>query len=637
LITDLANLGPSLRTTSGLEKNSSANKQTNSQAGKKPEAASSFGDILQQTARKAEKSPLRTSKDSVKSDNIAKPGPAPINENSAPKIEPTKAVAVHPNTSEPRTAPKTNNDWDETRSVQSKNQETNGEKSEEGQSAREVVMLKFMDSMESEFGIPPVKIVEAMTELPDEALLATPEDTAAQVIAQLDIPEDRKPEALALYMGLLAQLQMPAMNKPILPMPEPAQVAGGAAALAVMGKEERQASLNSSLDKMNSQFFMNSQPQMKPSMASDRLIGNDLGKGESPIPEMKDAVDWSQRENLTQKPAQDLFRAESSKANLSTKELAEQLQQMQAVDPNGSDADMMVQKLAALGMAAKALGNGAKVDPQSAQPLGLDPQSQQSGLMPQAWGLNAMAGQGPSSESQGDLGSDSGSDKGDSFFSGDARVLNHTAPTHADAKSNKFEFASMLGGAQVAGASKGESDVSQASIQQIMKQAQYMIKKGGGESKIQMSPDGLGQLHMKVVVNDGKVNLEMTAETKEAKKALESSLNDLKANLGQHKLTVEQVKVDVGNQLASDNRDSQHQQEQQRQMDMNRDQRNQQTREFWNEFQNQGQSRGAFQETPGIRAYGGARRDALTPNNSPSVSEKRFSGSGKGRGIDLVA
>jgi flagellar hook-length control protein FliK len=130
----------------------------------------------------------------------------------------------------------------------------------------------------------------------------------------------------------------------------------------------------------------------------------------------------------------------------------------------------------------------------------------------------------------------------------------------------------------------------------------------------------------------------MTAETKEAKKALEGSLNDLRSSLGQHKLTVDQVKVDVGNQLASDNREGNKdsQQQQQKQMDMNRDQRNQ-TREFWSEFQNQGQSRGTFQESPGIRAYSGARRpDPLTPNNSPSVGEKRYVGSGKGRGLDLV-
>ena len=61
-----------------------------------------------------------------------------------------------------------------------------------------------------------------------------------------------------------------------------------------------------------------------------------------------------------------------------------------------------------------------------------------------------------------------------------------------------------------------------------------MIKDGGGEMKIQMNPEGLGEVNLKVLVEDGNVNIEMIADNKDAKKLMEKGLLDLKANLAQH-------------------------------------------------------------------------------------------------------
>lgn len=177
----------------------------------------------------------------------------------------------------------------------------------------------------------------------------------------------------------------------------------------------------------------------------------------------------------------------------------------------------------------------------------------------------------------------------------------------------------------------------QANVRQIMSQAQYLIKKGGGETKIQMAPEGIGQVHLKLAVHEGKVNLEMSAETKEAKKLIESSIGDLKSQLSQHNLTVDKVKVDVGNQLANDNRNSDSQ-NQQRQMDMRQDQSRDQARNFWNEFHSGQERRQAFIESPGIRAYGGSPKvQPLTPTSPGAAVQRASAGSGKGRGLNLVA
>jgi flagellar hook-length control protein FliK len=181
-----------------------------------------------------------------------------------------------------------------------------------------------------------------------------------------------------------------------------------------------------------------------------------------------------------------------------------------------------------------------------------------------------------------------------------------------------------------------------------MNQAKYMIQKGGGESKIQLNPEGLGEIHMKVSVKDGKVDLQIATQTHEAKKLVESSMHELKDSLSQKNLGMEAVKVDVGNHLAGDKHHSDQQtqdQSQQRQFDlkqdMSRDQSKSQTRQFWNQFNDDGgfSRRAAILDSPGIRAYGGGRKtEPLQPADTRASTEsRRYVQSGKGRGIDLVA
>jgi hypothetical protein len=332
-------------------------------------------------------------------------------------------------------------------------------------------------------------------------------------------------------------------------------------------------------------------------------------------------------------------------SEMKTKEMVDQadfndelLAEMDKIDPQSPEGAKLVKALAELGAATAALD--------AAMPDKATPANPTSTLA-QATPMNLSSNPVKGLESQGfgrkgdekDKG-DSGSGKGDqSFFSTQATSgSGHTTRPDTATRAEAPTFA----GAMSAAALGGDKQENQGNIQQIMKQAQYMIKKGGGESKIQMNPEGLGEIHMKVVVNEGKVDLQMTTDNKETKKLIESSLGDLKANLGQHKLSVDQVRVDVGNQASHDNKNSESQ-SQQRQMDLRQDQSNNQqrnqARDFWSQFQDgNNERRAAFMESPGIRAYGGSRNvEPLTPQSSTGTSQKRYSGSGKGRGLDLVA
>jgi flagellar hook-length control protein FliK len=168
-------------------------------------------------------------------------------------------------------------------------------------------------------------------------------------------------------------------------------------------------------------------------------------------------------------------------------------------------------------------------------------------------------------------------------------------------------------------------------IQQILGRAQVMIRKGGGEASVKLSPEGLGDLHLKVVIQDGKVNVEMAAETREAKKLLESSLADLKSQLSAHKLSLESVKVDVANPNQFDS-------SAQAKMDSRQDQNREGLMKFFQQFRDEGsfQQRSQFYEMPELRAqaYRRAGPQALGPE---PVSTSARRAEGRGSSLNLVA
>ena len=198
--------------------------------------------------------------------------------------------------------------------------------------------------------------------------------------------------------------------------------------------------------------------------------------------------------------------------------------------------------------------------------------------------------------------------------------------------------AAAAAGAAVLASQSGETQ--NPNLQQIMHQTQYMIKKGGGEAIVKMNPEGLGQVHLKVVLQDGKVNMQMATETKEAKAAIESSIGELKHALSNHKISLDSVTVDVGNQLASDNNSSQ-QQSQQNKSGFQQDMQREQARQFLGNFREQNSGRDGFHEMPGIKAYGPARRqvDPLKPSEDAASmrAKSRYATEKKGSGLDLVA
>ncbi|HEX3011054.1 MAG TPA: flagellar hook-length control protein FliK [Syntrophomonadaceae bacterium] len=82
-------------------------------------------------------------------------------------------------------------------------------------------------------------------------------------------------------------------------------------------------------------------------------------------------------------------------------------------------------------------------------------------------------------------------------------------------------------------------------IQQIVKKAEVMLKSDISEMKMQLKPEFLGKMMIKVTVEDGAVVTKIITENQHVKQALEANLNSLRQNLEANGMKVEKTEVSV--------------------------------------------------------------------------------------------
>lgn len=170
----------------------------------------------------------------------------------------------------------------------------------------------------------------------------------------------------------------------------------------------------------------------------------------------------------------------------------------------------------------------------------------------------------------------------------------------------------------------------EANIDSIMSQAQYLVKKGGGEVSVKMSPEGMGEVHLKVLLQDGKLNIEMQTQDKNVKKLIEESLSDLKSGLAAHRLSLEHVKVDTVNATNADNN-------MQFQSNLNHGGSEGRAQELWSGFQqnmnNQSGKKSSYSDSassPKVSSHESVR-------TAPAAQAIRTYGGTKGATINRVA
>lgn len=541
------------------------------------------------------------------------------------------------------------------------------------QLAREKEIQKFMDSFESEFGIPPTRLVEAMAQLNITDQQKSPEDTADQLISSLKMDQDDQLRAKEMYLGFLVNLQT-IEQTPRAPLAVPVNPENlmktqmNERFLAHQGKGEI---LRNSLATMNDKFWMKAPavPVSAPLAAETEIIpaqqaltiGDLLREQENlsgpqpgaPIastmqmdakssPEELQAlaqkIDPEVLEKMSpadlQKLVKELRMAKDQDARNSVLGLNPETKMAAAVVMQSQVPSSEKEKTTREGAVAVSASTVTGEKGEIAKPLRMESNLTGPAVKtpPEFFPSNPSMNSGQDSFAQG-KGKDQLSElssKKKSEISSDEVIYGSTAGLNTMTPL-KQEVPSLHGQAPAPVVSPQEK---QENVQQLMNQAQYLIKKGGGEMKIKMSPEGLGDMHLKVMVENGKVNVQMSTETTEAKKMVESSLSDLKHSLSAHRLSVENVKVDVVNSTSTDvaTRQDSNNLNSQGQFQGHKD-----TQKFWNQFQEQFGSRAqreSFFDVPGIKGYGQKKSDPLTPLTEAQRSRRA---DGRGSAIDVVA
>ncbi|MGZ3770182.1 MAG: flagellar hook-length control protein FliK [Bdellovibrio sp.] len=520
---------------------------------------------------------------------------------------------------------------------------------------RQQKIKEFMDSFESEFEIPPTRLVEAMAQLDDTELAQTPEATADAVIDKLDLPEGDQDKARAMYAALLLQLNQPAAQAPSKPFAEVALSNGlphQNMQERVMAAQNKQELMSASVDNLNKRFFsretsvedLNPAP-MGPELAQNLEVNEDsFTDGSEQNPAMDSQQEVPQHSPVVAKPA-----------------LAELPPHLQGQMKETISPSLLAALAAKQASAQNAEGKISAAATEEETPNLMDEfqQAVQSPKMakPQMATGDALPTQGKVSQeffqnqnsSQGQSWMQQNSKEFASPKSGEEKeILTKLTEKGASFKNSltgleglqvppiKGETLGMATPAPLAAAAApavANANENDAAVKHLMNQAQYLIKKGGGEMKVQMTPEGMGTIHLKVMLQDGKVNMQMSADTQEAKKTIESSLAELKTSLAAHKLSMENVKVDVVNSTSTDTAT------QNQNNNMNGNQQREQSRQFWNQFNENFGSQGrreSFTDMPNLKGYGQRNRDPLQPIET-SVKASARSIEGKGSGINLVA
>jgi flagellar hook-length control protein FliK len=572
-----------------------------------------------------------------------------------------KDLSVKRNSSERAESPRKKDD-EETNSepkaemTEEKTADRGNKHSKRNLSQRQKVMQEFMDSVESEFSIPPERMVEAMAKLNDKEILKAPEETASQIISEMKLPAEVSSKVEARYVKMLTKLsdlESHAPEKFLQPAGEQLawlQALGGMAGMgaiasvkagangeapSLLSVRDQRMMLNDSLQQLNQKFFPN---QLA---ADDMAAGQALGK-----PEIAGALTPTAAAGIMNEGEKTavLNGMDANQGAIDISQLKTQLQGMNGPKLSEKGYQELAEKMATLGIAAGALNQNMKADPTNRAALKIEQalQAQAAGggqMNPSAASFAVLAGgraagsQNEESLSGGKGGRDSGDMSSSPGGKSDLAVNNGEFMVQQQQQDAPLLNKAGLASAAAAGVSVTRSADPSQNIQQLMNQAQYVMKKGGGEAIVKLNPEGLGEVHMKVIVSEGKVSVQMSAQTKEAKDLIESSMNDLKASLGVHNLKIDHLKVDVGNHASGD-ANSQQQQAGGFKFDQGREQ----ARQFLNNFQEDNTSnRGGYFESPGLRGYTTKGPEPLKPSTGVSAQSRRYVGEGRGTGLNLVA
>jgi flagellar hook-length control protein FliK len=523
--------------------------------------------------------------------------------------------------------------------------------------AKQVAVEGFMQGMQAQFGVTPRAIVQAFGKMDQESLMGPPEGARESFRDNLGLKGGPRRQAGAMY-DEMARATGEAMAKQKL-----ADRELGADFEVLSAGESSLRRLNASLDKLNDSFFLRGMPQAGPfgQPLARASQGDDLGASHGLDPSLGAQARASESGGRKGKSsaaspdsgvAPQMTAATAAKAGWAgagANGIGNSIGALgpfsMAQAPGGAGQESLGAgedddesgAFAAAGSAqgyrpygdADALAAGASLS----QPQFPTPQQTTSIAARGAYGASASRGRPDQAgalaapkKAAAEAGSSQASAAG--AIAPDASAAQAPSALAAGAAAAKNAAGGALGAAgeptEFAIGPRPAPGDSEANIQEIIRQASVIAKKGGGEMKLELRPEGMGQVNLRVSVQEGQVNVQMVTESNEAKRMLEGSLHDLKSGLSAHKLQLEALRID--------SHDGIQKQMEQQQREAQREAARQFAGDFMGGFREDREAfRQAFSDGLPLRSYRGAPKPAM---EEPSSGSARSDSS---RRLNLVA
>ncbi|OQW50226.1 MAG: hypothetical protein A4S09_00075 [Proteobacteria bacterium SG_bin7] len=468
-------------------------------------------------------------------------------------------------------------------------------------------MRQFLAKIDKEAGVKPEVWAEAMLKLKPEEQLKSPWETAKAVVAQLEIPGDKKTTVVKAYDKLLADINIAG---DIAEKNDEQLTTEALIALAPM------MAAASAIKEASVKEFA-----VKPEMVKKAKLNDDVGlikaKGtERKLMPFGEAVEERPVTAMVESPEKGLDLSSFSKMEKIDPKAAPKFN-LNKIETSITESEPMEFKNVSA-PAPEKLSRVTQV--QMAEQIPVEAMSMEATTPLAAEEAviskfsfedkNLNENESFSSNSSGDIKDvkvqnyrklDLSDFKADTKSGGKRQALNSEHKIESESKAtkpvempkffidNNSQVSSReltvrtegVGAGMMAGAAAiNREDVNTA---EIIRQAQFMVRNGGGEVKIKLNPENLGEVSMKMSVDGDKVQLALDTSTHEAKKLIESSINELRATLSANKLSLENVKVDVAGK--SDNQFSHHRNE------ADGGAAREQARQFLNNFREDNQSR----------------------------------------------
>jgi len=491
---------------------------------------------------------------------------------------------------------------------------------------RRVAWQRFLQKMKSELDVSAEDILAAFSALTPEELELPPEQNIDKLVEQLGLNPQQSQMANQLFTDLMDKTGS-------RPFSQELKASGRDINLSVMSQREQdQRKVTMALDRMNQQFFMKAPPANPQGLPPEGLMApsaESMPLSEKDLLALQEASKGHPLREVTLKSGEkispELLQRLNSVSESEGKEILARLAQGKSLEQGAgeveADQDSEQDPMAAFFQKGEVRTQVPVNAAQAPTKASMKASSEDTIAQIFQKSLGAASGAATAVASKPEAGgdADSGSAQQEGF-NGEAALASTAALGASMTSKQSGEFETALQGLGLNTDPKG-SNLESLTSEALLQKTQVMIREGGGDVKVILEPEGLGEVAMKVSVHGDKVNVEMITESDAAKKILERGMGDLKNHLLASQLDLQSIKVDTASNLGQ-------QLEQQYQ-----DAQRQQAYNFMQEFrQDNQQFRQGFTEMPGARNY-----RSQTKANAPVIEGAPPPKSEQGRRLNLVA